>query len=191
MALTALITTAPANTLTGVPVNEKITVTFSEAMDPRTINVTTFTLCHGTQAVTGTVTYSGTTAVFSPTHDLEPNILYSGSITTGAKDTAGIGLTGDYRWNFITQGAVDTRLPIMNSAAQKPKGLHMGVAGNSSFNSVHNPSNLSAERPDSNTPRGRIYEVASLMFAEYGFRGTSTRAIAEAAGVKQVMIHYY
>ncbi len=45
--------------------------------------------------------------------------------------------------------------------------------------------------PDVNTPRGRIFESATQQFAEFGFRGTTTRGIAKAAGVKQVMIHYY
>ena len=46
-------------------------------------------------------------------------------------------------------------------------------------------------RPDGNTPRGRIFEMATKQFSENGFKGTNTRAIARAAGVKQVRIHYY
>jgi AcrR family transcriptional regulator len=45
--------------------------------------------------------------------------------------------------------------------------------------------------PDTNTPRGKIFAAATKLFAEFGYRGTNTRAIAQAAGVKQVMIHYY
>jgi AcrR family transcriptional regulator len=44
---------------------------------------------------------------------------------------------------------------------------------------------------DTQTPRVRILAAATQLFAEYGFKGTNTRAIAEAAGVKQVMLHYY
>jgi AcrR family transcriptional regulator len=44
---------------------------------------------------------------------------------------------------------------------------------------------------DPNTPRGKIFAAATRLFAENGFRGTNTRAIAKAAGVKQVMLHYY
>ncbi|RPH78441.1 MAG: TetR/AcrR family transcriptional regulator [Nitrospiraceae bacterium] len=46
-------------------------------------------------------------------------------------------------------------------------------------------------RPDPSTSRGRIFLAASRLFSKYGYRGTSTRAIAEAAGAKQVMLHYY
>jgi len=45
--------------------------------------------------------------------------------------------------------------------------------------------------PDASTPRGQIFAAATKLFAEQGFRGTNTRAIAKAAGVKQVMLHYY
>ncbi len=44
---------------------------------------------------------------------------------------------------------------------------------------------------DPNTPRGQIFTAATQLFAENGLKGTNTRAIAQAAGVKQVMLHYY
>ena len=189
--VSTLISTEPANTVTGVPIDEKITITFSGAMDPLTITATTFTLHHGIKSISGTVTYLGMTATFRPSIDLDPDTVYTAMITTAAKDMAGIALVDDYRWNFITQAVAESPSTLYNSAAQKPVRPAKASTGSSSFHSVQNPSNLSAERPDPNTPRGRIFEVASLMFAEYGFKSTSTRAIAEAAGVKQVMIHYY
>lgn len=54
-----------------------------------------------------------------------------------------------------------------------------------------NEASILMVRPDGNTPRGRIFEAATKQFSENGFKGTSTRAIAKAADVKQVMIHYY
>ena len=45
--------------------------------------------------------------------------------------------------------------------------------------------------PDPDTPRGKIFKAATKLFSELGYTGTSTRAIAAAAGVKQVMINYY
>ena len=45
--------------------------------------------------------------------------------------------------------------------------------------------------PDPETPRGRIFHAATKLFSELGYLGTSTRAIAQAARVKQVMVHYY
>lgn len=45
--------------------------------------------------------------------------------------------------------------------------------------------------PDAESPRGRILLAALRLFAEHGFDATSTRAVAEAAGVNLAMIHYY
>ena len=51
------------------------------------------------------------------------------------------------------------------------------------------PSDLKA--PPSGGPPGRILRSARTLFARHGFDSTSTRAIAEKAGVNQAMIHYY
>jgi AcrR family transcriptional regulator len=45
--------------------------------------------------------------------------------------------------------------------------------------------------PGVHPPRDRILTAATQLFAEFGFKGTNTRAIAKAADVKQVMVHYY
>ena len=47
------------------------------------------------------------------------------------------------------------------------------------------------QTPDPDSPRGRILTAALKLFAEFGFDGTSTRAVAEAADVNLAMIHYY
>ena len=78
--------TNPADTSIGAGINQKITVTFSEAMDSTTITPTTFTLTGpGATPVAGTVTYStiGTTATFTPVSVLGANTAYSAAITTG------------------------------------------------------------------------------------------------------------
>lgn len=45
--------------------------------------------------------------------------------------------------------------------------------------------------PDSASPAGRIFDAAREVFAERGFDGSSTRAIAERAGMNQALVHYY
>jgi len=45
--------------------------------------------------------------------------------------------------------------------------------------------------PDPASPRGRILTAARSLFAQYGLTATTTRAIAEQAGVNLAMIHYY
>src|SRR5688572_31281296 len=62
-----VISTDPVNLATGVGLNQTVTATFNEAMNPSTINATTFTIHQGTTAIAGSVTYTGLSATFSPT----------------------------------------------------------------------------------------------------------------------------
>lgn len=94
--------TNPANSYTGVPFNQSISASFSEEMNSSSITTATFTLMQGTSFVSGTVSYSGTTAVFKPSSNLAPNTLYTATITTGAKDMEGSALAGNYVWSFTT-----------------------------------------------------------------------------------------
>ncbi|MBC7883934.1 MAG: Ig-like domain-containing protein [Saprospiraceae bacterium] len=97
-----VISTDPVNNGTNVSLDKTISATFSEPMDPSTINASTFTLRNGTTSVTGTVSYTGTTAFFNPTTNLQPGTVYTATITTGAKNLAGTPLAGDYVWTFTT-----------------------------------------------------------------------------------------
>ena len=97
-----VISTDPANDAVNVSLNKTITATFSVPMDPTTINGSTFTLFRGTTPISGTVTYSGTTASFNPTIDLASETVYTATITIGAKDNAGTPLISNYVWTFST-----------------------------------------------------------------------------------------
>jgi hypothetical protein len=126
--------TAPANAATGVPVGNKLTATFSKAMDPLTITTTTFTLQQGATAVSGTVIYSGVTAVFTPTSNLTASTVYTATITIGAKDLAGNALATNYVWTFTTGAAPDTTAPTVITTI--PLALATGVATNSAVNAT-------------------------------------------------------
>ena len=83
-----VLSTVPDNEATNVPLDQVITVTFNEEVDPETINEETFTVDGPTQLV-GTVTSSGAIATFTPSADLAPNTTYTGMVTTGVKDPMG------------------------------------------------------------------------------------------------------
>jgi hypothetical protein len=114
-----VVSTNPSSNLTGVPRNQAIAFTFSEAMDSTTINDSTFILKQGSTVVPGKVTYSGTTATFTPTTALASGTPYTATVTTGAKNKAGLGLASDAVWNFTTGGSSAT-LAVVN----------LGAAGN-------------------------------------------------------------
>lgn len=99
----AVIVTSPLNIATGVVLNSTVTAGFNIAMTPATINATTFTLVGpGAVAVTGTVTYTGTTATLTPTASLAANTLYVGTITIGAQSANGVAMAANYVWSFTT-----------------------------------------------------------------------------------------
>jgi hypothetical protein len=96
-----VISTDPANGATGVPLNQVITATFNEVMNPATINGTSFTL-QGTAPVSGTVSYADKKATFTPSSPLLPNTTYTGTVKTTVKDAVGNSLQTDYVWAFTT-----------------------------------------------------------------------------------------
>jgi hypothetical protein len=90
---------------TGVAINQSITATFSEALDPTTITPTTFTVMQGITPIPGTVTYvggGGSVATFNPTSDFPPSTVVTVTITTGVTDLAGNALAAKKTWSFTT-----------------------------------------------------------------------------------------
>jgi len=96
-----VLSTVPDNGAINVPLDQVITVTFNETVNPETINVETFTVDGPTQLV-GTVTSSGAIATFTPSADLAPNTTYTGMVTTSVKDPLGNALQENYVWTFTT-----------------------------------------------------------------------------------------
>jgi uncharacterized repeat protein (TIGR02543 family) len=99
-----VVSTDPMDKAVDVALNKVISATFNTNMDPATINSTTFTIKQGTNVIAGTVapTASGTTFTFTPTVALLPFTTYTGTITTGAKDTLRTAMIADYVWTFTT-----------------------------------------------------------------------------------------
>jgi len=89
----------PLSGATGVCPNATVTVTFSKAMNPATINATTFTVAPG---VIGTVTHDTTNTIFTftPSNPLALSTAYTATITTGAMDTFGNALASSFVWTF-------------------------------------------------------------------------------------------
>ena len=118
---------ALGKTVTGVPINTKISVIFSDPMDASTITASTFTLKQATTAVSGSVSYSGVTAVFAPANNLLSNTEYTATITTGAKDVTGLALTADYVWSFTTGVSQDSTPPTVSDASPATNAIAVHV----------------------------------------------------------------
>ncbi|MBE7444964.1 MAG: Ig-like domain-containing protein [Planctomycetia bacterium] len=78
-----VIATSPVNGATGILVNSVITATFSEAMNAGSITPSTFLVSNGSTNISGAITYSGTTATFTPSIPLAYSTTYTATITTG------------------------------------------------------------------------------------------------------------
>jgi len=134
-----VVTTIPANGATNVPIGQVLSATFSQTMNPSTINTTTFTLSvTGGAAVLGSVTPSGTYATFTPSAPLLNNTSYTATITTGAMSLAGIPLASIHQWQFttITVTPFVTSVTPLNHATDVPVAQVLSTTFNEAMNSA-------------------------------------------------------
>jgi methionine-rich copper-binding protein CopC len=89
-----VVSTSPEDGAVDVAIDTVVTATFSEAIDEGSI---VFTL----DGVSGSVSYSDTTATFTPDADLDYGTTYTASIE--ASDLAGNPMAEAYTWSFSTQ----------------------------------------------------------------------------------------
>ncbi|MEO5687801.1 MAG: Ig-like domain-containing protein [Burkholderiaceae bacterium] len=111
----------PADTSVGNCLTKTLTASFSEAMDPTTINAATFSVTAGGVAVPGTVSYDAVAmlATFVPTDaaGFAPSTTFVATITTGATDLAGNPLAMAKVWSFSTGTQACTPAVALGGAA--------------------------------------------------------------------------
>ncbi len=95
-----VLSTDPASSSRSVAARTPISVTFSEAMDTSSLTSSTFVVSAGGTPISGTVSVASNSATFTPSTDLDLNTLYTASVTTGVKDSAGNALSTAYNWQF-------------------------------------------------------------------------------------------
>jgi hypothetical protein len=132
----AVVSTNPSDAATNVPLNQIITVTFNETMNPSTFTQESFNMqaitlasrkktdhgnitkasfsIQGPEPVAGIVSFSDSTASFIPSNLLKTNTTYTGRITSLVKDLMGNALQTDYVWSFSTGANI---LPTVNSTS--------------------------------------------------------------------------
>jgi len=109
-----ILSASPSDGATNVGVNVTIGVIFSEAMDPSTITPTTLIIRSPDFIIAGRVSNSissdeefpgSTVATFTPLGALRFSTSYTVTMTTDAKNLAGIPLETDHTWTFTTEPA--------------------------------------------------------------------------------------
>ena len=105
-----VLATSPASNSTSEGVVTSISATFSEALDPTTVNTGTVSLATSSGLpVNGTVSYNASSHIvtFTPSVNLPAASTYTVSLVGGAtdpriKDTSGNALAATYTWSFTT-----------------------------------------------------------------------------------------
>ena len=150
-----VVSTSPANLATGVPLDQIITVTFNEPINPVTITPASLTLQGGTPGagrglseISGTYTYDATnfTISFKPTSKLTYKTAYTGRVAASVKDPKGNALQQDYVWTFVSvaSGALTSPTVISTSPANNATGVVLNKTVTATFSAPMNPLTLTA-----------------------------------------------
>ncbi|MFA4837185.1 MAG: Ig-like domain-containing protein [Dehalococcoidia bacterium] len=102
--LLTILSVSPENGDKDVPVDAKISVTFSGAMNKSSAEKS-FLI---NRSVTGTFAWIDNTMIFDPDNSLQNGVDYGFSISTAARNLAGDNLASPYAWSFTTKGESDT-----------------------------------------------------------------------------------
>jgi hypothetical protein len=134
--VTATSPAASSPVVTGVAVNSSVTATFSKPMNPATVTTSFSLACPAGTAVTASVSYDATTrvATLAPAVALPPSTLCLATVSTGAQDTTGIALAGDFVWSFVTAPLADTTRPTVLLTVPAPGAV--AVATNTRITAV-------------------------------------------------------
>ena len=111
------------NTPTGTnePLITKITVTFSEAMNPASVQSAFST----SPATTGSFSWSGNVMTYTPGSKLNSSRTYNVTVGTAATDLAGNNMSVPFDWNFIT---MDEDLIPPTVIGKSPDGTDVSLA---------------------------------------------------------------
>jgi len=127
---------SPSSGAMGVDVGATVNAVFSKALDPTTVNGTSFQLFDASgNSVPASVSYGSDsfTATLSPTYGLEFANRYTVMVTggaTGVKDTSGNSLSSGVLWYFTTQPAPPGSCPCsVFSLASSPAIVDSGDTG--------------------------------------------------------------
>jgi hypothetical protein len=136
-----VITTDPVKGATNVLTNKVITATFNETMASATINESTFFVKNGADIVSGQVTYSGTTATFTPASLLDANTVYTATVTRGAMDPMGNYMRNDTTWTFNTGNAPNV---ILTDPVEGASNVALNKAVTADFSTPMNSATVNA-----------------------------------------------
>ena len=168
--------TSPVNGAAGVDVSSIITAAFSEEMDAAAITTDTFTVNDGSRYISGTVSYSDTTATFTPSGNLPSYTTITARITTEVRDLVGNALASYYTWSFTTTG--DFAVPTIRSTspANGAAGVDVGSIITATFSEEMDASTITADTFTVNDGSGNISGAVSYDDKKASFKPSENLA---------------
>jgi len=115
----AVSSVSPPDGASGVTLPVVVALSFSEAMNVRSLDDAFRLEASGTR-IAGRLSYVGQAAVFTPDAPLAPNTAYTATLGTAATDLAGNALSAPRRWTFTTGAAADTTPPAVLGVTPAP-----------------------------------------------------------------------
>ncbi|MGH9629118.1 MAG: DUF4082 domain-containing protein, partial [Bryobacteraceae bacterium] len=182
--------TSPVSGATGVSQSTSVTATFSEAMDPGTINTNTLVLRDSTNAVVpATLAYTASTqtASLTPNASLAASTTYTATLTTGVKDLSGNALAANYTWSFTTAAGPSCPCSVWSSSTipanpsvNDPNAVELGVKFRVDLNGFITGVRFYKGTTNTGSHVGNLWSSAGQLLA------TATFANETASGWQQV-----
>ena len=121
MPVPTVVSTAPTDGQTKIPLNQVISVNFSQNMDGTTITAATFLFqVYGAGGwLAGTVAGSGLDWGLTPDDPLEYDTIYSVFLDNAIKDADGHNLAAPYQWTFQTAGVATVTTQAASDVAER------------------------------------------------------------------------
>ncbi len=174
-----VVSVSPSSDGTDIATNTSISVTFSEDMDPSTVNEGTITVSSSSgtlsasddgpssRNVTGTVSYANMIATFTPAADLAFATTFTVTVTTGVTDLAGNALAAAYVFMFSTGLEPDTTPPTVTGTTPDDgdEDLDLDTVVSATFSEPVDPSTLTSDNIE---VRVRGYDLTELFYDTMG-----------------------
>jgi predicted small lipoprotein YifL/uncharacterized protein YfaS (alpha-2-macroglobulin family) len=183
-----IVAATPQNGDSGVMPNAALSVSFSEPVNQQTIS---FLLSSGSATIPCTMSYSGTTAIFTPLTIFSSNTSYTATVSAGVKDLAGNAMPNNYIWSFVTSAAPDTTPPVITatSPAAGATDVAINIAPSATFSEPVNQQTISflLSSGSATIPCTMSYSGTTAIFTPLAALAYSTSyTVTVRAGVKDL-----
>ena len=181
-----VVSVSPSADGSDIATNTNISVTFSEAMDPSTINENTITMSSSagtlsadgpsSRNVAGTVSYANMIATFTPSAGLAFATTFTVTVTTGVTDLAGNALTAAYVFMFSTGLEPDLTAPTVTGTTPDDGGseIELDTVVSATFSEPVDPATLTVDTIEVRLRGYNVMDFIPGLFDEFELDSAGT-----------------